>query len=199
MAGDWESAIIAAYRHQLVIALPLTILAIKILVRVIAREPKKDVFRSLLVLPLDFVYIAMGIFLAAAARRDSALVSRYGSDANLDMAVVIQMISLMASATVITVFDRWGRMLYQKFYAAWDIFGEKRKQAAAATTADAAEGSSGGQLSLALAATDGSTFSREFGILLLWILFYWMCMIPIFMGQVALGVLCLGSILGRLK
>src|ERR1039458_7124348 len=106
MTSLWESLVIAAYQQHLIVALPLTILGIKMLVRFVAREPKKDVFQSLLILPLDFVYIAMGILLAAAARRDPALMKRYGTDENVDMAVVLQMISLIVSATVITVFNR---------------------------------------------------------------------------------------------
>ena len=65
MSLDWEQSFIAAYRRHLVIALPLTLLIIKLVVRMLARERKKDIFRSMLVLPLDFVYIAMGVLLAA--------------------------------------------------------------------------------------------------------------------------------------
>jgi hypothetical protein len=197
MTSVWENAVITAYRLHLVVALPLTILAIKVLVRVVAREPKKEVFRSVLVLPLDFVYIAMGILLAAAARRDAALMKHYESDASADMAVVLQMISLMISATVITIFDRWVRVLYQKFYAAWQLLGQKMKEAKLAG-GQTPQGSDG-QMNLNLASADGATFSGESGILLAWIMFYWTAMAPLWMGQAALGLLCLGSILSRLK
>jgi hypothetical protein len=198
MTSLWESLVIAAYQQHLIVALPLTILGIKMLVRFVAREPKKDVFQSLLILPLDFVYIAMGILLAAAARRDPALMKRYGTDENVDMAVVLQMISLIVSATVITVFNRWERILYQKFYSAWTLFGDKRQRAA--TAAAAAESpQSTVQMNLELASSNGVASSRESGILLAWIMFYWVGMVPVFLGEIALGILCLGSILGRLR
>src|SRR5271165_6252477 len=124
MATGWEQLVIATYRRHLIVALPLTILAFKLIVRVIAREPKKDVFRSLFVLPLDFIYIAMAVLLAAAARRDPVLVAYYGSDLDTDMAVVLQMVWLIAVAIAITICDRWARILWGKFFAAWTMFNE---------------------------------------------------------------------------
>jgi hypothetical protein len=193
MPSFWENSVIAAYRQYLVYALPATVVAIKVLVRVIAREPRKDVWRSLLVLPLDFVYIAMGVLLTAAAKRDATLMSHYDSEGSADMAVVLQVISLVICAIVITVCDRWNRVLYQKFYAAWALFGEKRKEAAQAT-----EGAAG-QMNLKLNSVNGPTLTRESGILLAWIMFYWTGMVPLEMAQVTLGLFCLSSILARLR
>src|ERR1035437_8196684 len=117
MTMDWEQAVVTAYGRNLTVALPTTILAIKLVVRVIARERKQDVFRSVLVLPLDFVYIAMGLVLAAVARRDSAMVARYG--ANIDMAVLVLMLGLMSVAILLTLCDRLVRVMWGKFFAAW--------------------------------------------------------------------------------
>jgi len=95
MPTFWENAVIAVYTQYLPFALPATVVIIKIVVRIIAREPKEDIYRSLLVLPLDFTYIAMGVLLAVAARRDSSYMRHYGSDSAADMALALQMVALV--------------------------------------------------------------------------------------------------------
>lgn len=200
MSTAWEQVVIASYRRHLIVTLPLTILAFKLIVRVVAREPKKDVFRSVLVLPLDFIYIAMAVLLAAAARRDPVLIAHYGSDLDTDMAVVLQMVWLITVAIVITIFDRWVRILWGKFFAAWTMFNEGEDKLLAATAASSSSsGSSPSQLPLQLTPDGSSGMSRESGLLLAWILFYWTGMMPLVFAEFGLAVICLGSILDRLK
>jgi hypothetical protein len=199
MSIAWEQVVIASYRRHLIVVLPLTILAFKLIVRVVAREPKKDVFRSLLVLPLDFIYIAMAVLLAAAARRDPNLIAHYGSDLDTDMAVVIQTVLLVTVAIIITVCDRWARILWGKFFAAWTMFNEEEAKRPASLTATSESASNSGQLPLQLTAEVDSGMSRESGVLLAWILFYWTGMMPLVFLEFVLAVICLGSILDRLK
>ena len=80
----YEHAIMLFYVHHIVVALPLTILIIKIVVRFVTREPAKDIFRSVLVLPLDLVYVAFGLLLAGMSRRIPAFVTHYQTDKEAD-------------------------------------------------------------------------------------------------------------------
>ena len=64
--------------------------------------------------------------LTATARRDPHLIARYGSDVNVDMAVVVLMLGLVMVAIAITLSDRFVRVLWGKFYAAWQLFNEER-------------------------------------------------------------------------
>jgi len=66
---DFERVIVHVYAHNIVVALPVTILVIKLLVRFATREAAKDIFKSVLVVPLDLIYIAFGILLAGVAGR----------------------------------------------------------------------------------------------------------------------------------
>lgn len=79
MSIDYERIVVDLYVHNLVVALPLTILAIKLFVRFVTREAPKDIFRSILVLPLDFIYVAYGLLLAGIAGRIPAFATHYAN------------------------------------------------------------------------------------------------------------------------
>ena len=90
------------YARNIVVALPLTILAIKLIVRFVTREPTRDVFRSVLVLPLDLIYVAFGLMLAAMARRIPNFALHYSNDKEADYAGIILCGGLFVAACVVT-------------------------------------------------------------------------------------------------
>ena len=113
------------------------------------------------------------------------------------MAVMVQMIALIFAATVVTVFDRMGRLLWGKFFAAWKLFfAERAKQSEAVAGAGNVAST---QMSLELVGEGGGGMSKQSRLLMAWIMFYWIAMIPLQMGQMTLGVFCLGYTLDRLK
>ena len=123
MTGEstgFEHSIMVFYVHNVVVALPFTILIIKLVVRFVTREPAKDVFRSILVLPLDLTYVAFGLLLAGMARIP-AFVSHYQNDREADFAGIVLGLGLFVAACLITWMDRFVRLLWQKFYAAWNL------------------------------------------------------------------------------
>ena len=99
----YEQIIMGLYVHNVVVALPLTILIIKLLVRFVTREPAKDVFRSILDLPLDLVYVALGLLLAGMARRIPTFVSHYQNDKEADFAGIV--LCLVVSRGVLNHLD----------------------------------------------------------------------------------------------
>ena len=90
--------------------MPLLVLVFKFAVRWTTREQLKDVFRSLLTLPLDFIFIAVGLMLAALARRLPQFAARYSSDREADLHGAILMVALFLVAIVVTVSDRGVRL-----------------------------------------------------------------------------------------
>jgi hypothetical protein len=125
-SAGYERVIVSLYSHNLPIALPLTILAIKLIVRFVTRESAKDIFRSILVLPLDLIYVALGLLLAGMTRRIPAFASHYQSEKEADFAGVVLCLGLFVSACLLTWMDRGVRLLWQKFYSAWKLTNEMR-------------------------------------------------------------------------
>ena len=127
MHQGYERVIMDFYRHQLTVALPLTIIAVKLIVRVVTREPRKDIFRSILVLPLDLNYIAIGLLLAGIARRIPAFAAHYTSETDADFGGAILFVVLFCIAAFLTWLDRKLRLFWQKFYAAWNLLRNTRQ------------------------------------------------------------------------
>lgn len=119
--AGYERVIMGLYAHNIIIALPLTILAIKIIVRFFTREPAKDIFRSILLLPLDLVYIAFGLIIAAMARRLPTFLAHYPNERESVYGGLLLCGGLFFAACLITWMDRGVRVLWQKFYAAWNL------------------------------------------------------------------------------
>lgn len=109
------------YRRNLTFAIPFTILLIKFLVRWVSREKIKDVFKSLLIVPLDFIYIAIGLVLAGLAKRVPEFIAHYRSEADAYFNVAVLLFLLIFLAVVITWMDRGVRLFWQKWYAAWQL------------------------------------------------------------------------------
>lgn len=180
----YEQIVMAFYAHNIVAALPLTMLAIKLVVRFFTREKAKDLFRSILVLPLDLTYIAFGLILAAIARRLPGFLAHYQNDKEADFAGMVLCVGLFGSACLITWMDRGVRVLWQKFYAAWNLAGQIRA-------------SHKGQIPLS-----GETKHPEIqklSTIVLWMILYWSLMIPLCFLQAVVGVESLGVILKRVQ
>jgi hypothetical protein len=122
----FEQIVMQFYAQNMVIALPLTILLIKIVVRFVAREAPKDIFRSLLVLPLDLIYVAFGLLLAGMTGRIPTFVSHYGNPKSAIEAGFIIGIFLFVVACFVTWIESGIRVLWQKFYAAWVLVVQLR-------------------------------------------------------------------------
>jgi len=90
-------------------------------------------------------------------------------------------VGLFVVACFLTALDRFLRLLWQKFYAAWNLL--KQSQAA-----------SGDQMTL-----PGQEVNRTLVIAVAWMLIYWSLMIPIVLLELILAVECLGTILKRLQ
>lgn len=179
----YERVIMGLYAHNIIVALPLTILFIKLFVRFVTREPAKDIFRSVLLLPLDFVYIAFGLLLTAMARRVPGFVAHYGNDKEADYAGVILCCGLFVAACLVTWMHRGVRLLWQKFYAAWTLMTQMQDK----------------EQQLSLPTGPGQPLIRKVTVVFVWIFVYWTLMIPLIFFQVLIAVEALGSILKRLQ
>ncbi len=175
----YEQVVMQFYADTIVVALPLTILAIKVIVRFFTREPAKDIFRSLLVLPLDLIYVAFGILLAGMAGRIPAFTSHYGSPKTAIEAGFVLRGTLFFAACFVTWTDRAVRVLWQKFYAAWVI-------------AKQITGSNVTQMTL-----PGQPVIRKVTVVYLWMFVYWALMIPLTFLQTVVAVASLSIILKR--
>lgn len=180
-AFGYERFVMEFYAHNIVVALPLTILMIKIIVRFVTREPPKDLFRSLLVLPLDLIYVAFGLLLAGMAGRIPAFTSHYESPKSAIEAGFVLSIGLFVVACLITWMDRGVRLLWQKFYAAWNL-------------AKQIQNNDGSQMLL-----PGQPAIKRRAVIYLWMFTYWALMIPIAFVQAVLAVGSLGGILRRIQ
>ncbi len=173
----YERIVVNLYSHNLAVALPLSILAIKITVRIISREPAKDIFRSILVLPLDLVYVAIGLLLAGIARRIPGFAAHYQSDNEADFGGAVLLLGLVLGAILITWLDRRMRLCWQKFYAAWSLIKNSK------------------QMSLL---GQENVESHTTAMTLMWMFFYWAIMIPIAFAEIFISVEALGGVLTRL-
>src|SRR5579864_2438574 len=200
MSTDWESVVIALYQRNIIIALPATILVVKLLVRAIAQERLREIGRSLLAIPLDFVYIAIGLLLSAIARRDHAFIARYKSEAGADLAAVFLAGALIFGAVFITWCDRLARVMWGKFCAAWSLFNQERARSPAESAANVVPINAKDQMPLALQGQEArSSLPARSMLLLAWILVYWTIMIPAYIAEFCIGVIALGGILKRLQ
>lgn len=123
-----EKIAVELLRRNLIVAIPFTILALQLLVRWVAREEAKDFVRGLLTLPLDLMFIAMSFVLAGLARLTPKFAAHYGSDRNTDLAGAILLICLVLLAAALTYCGRGVRVLWQKFFAAWQQLQRQTRQ-----------------------------------------------------------------------
>lgn len=180
-----ETKIVAFIQHHSVVAIPFLILFCKILVRWISREAAKDVFKSLLMLPLDFIYIALALVFSGLARKIPSLAARYGSDIQADFNLAVLVVMLIAAAVAVTAMDRYVRVLWQKFYSAVSMLRE----------------ASNGKSQLPLTTVDGQAITDENGRNLRifgWLLLYWSALAPLIFLELLIGIIGLGGILRRL-
>ena len=180
----FEQIVMQFYAQNMVIALPLTILLIKIVVRFVAREAAKDIFRSLLVLPLDLIYVAFGLLLAGMTGRVPMFVSHYGNPKSAIEAGFIIGVCLFVVACLVTWIDRGIRVLWQKFYAAWMLAVQLQ-----VTHPDE---------QLFLVGSPHPPIKRV-AVVYLWMFVYWAMMISLASGEVILAMTSLAIILKRLQ
>jgi hypothetical protein len=172
------------YAQNMVIALPMTILLIKIVVRFVTREAPKDIFRSLLTLPLDLVYVAFGLLLAGMTGRIPTFVAHYGNPKTAIEAGFIIGVCLSVVACFVTWMDRGIRLLWQKFYAAWRL----------ATQLQSTQ--PGEQLFLI---GQSAPAIKKVAVIYLWMFIYWAIMISLASVEVVLAMISLATILKRLQ
>jgi len=170
--------LVNTFRHNIILTLPVLVLLFKFAVRWTTREPLKDVFKSLLTVPLDFVYIAIGILLAGLSRRIPQYASKFSSDREADFYGAVFVFLLFIGACVVTIFDRKVRLCWQKSFAALDLLKDYP------------------QLPLKTTETDEKTsiFGDEYIKTLVWLVFYWIFMILMFMLECVISVFALGGI-----
>lgn len=180
----FERIVMEFYSQNMVIALPLTILLIKIMVRFVTREAPKDIFRSLLTLPLDLVYVAFGLLLAGMAGRIPTFVSHYGNPKSAIEAGFIISFCLFWVACLITWTDRGIRLLWQKFYAAWKL-------------ATQVQGSQPGEQMFLIGQPRPPI--QKLAVIYLWMFVYWAIMISLASVQVILAMISLATVLKRIQ
>lgn len=175
--------IASLFRHNITLALPVLVLFFKFGVRWFTREPLKDVFKSLLVIPLDFMYIATGLLLAALARRIPQFATKYGSDREADFYGAIMLALLFLSASLITWMDRKVRLCWQKAFAASALIKDFPQLHLPENKEEKQE--------------KRPIFNDEYVNTWVWLLFYWVVLVSLFFAECALSVICLGGILGE--
>jgi hypothetical protein len=176
----YETIVVQFYVRNITLALPLTLLLLKLGVRFVTREKAKDVFRSILVLPLDLIYIAIGLLLAGMARRIPTFAAHYRNDKEADFSGAVLFIVLLFAACIVTWIDRGVRLLWQKFYAAWNLAKQMQSEDQ--------------QMSL-----PGQPMVKRIAVIYLWMFTYWSLMIPMIFVQAIIAVELLGSVLKRLQ
>jgi hypothetical protein len=123
-----ELRLIELLDKYLIVAIPFTVLALRLLVRWLAREEPREVFRSIVTLPIDLMFISMSLVLTGLARLQPKFALNYGSDRNADLAGAILLIGLVTIASLLTYIGRGVRLLWQKSYAAWQQIITRRKE-----------------------------------------------------------------------
>jgi hypothetical protein len=124
----FELWLIARLDEYLIVAIPFTVLALRLLVRWIAREQPREVFRSIVTLPIDLMFISMSLVLTGLARLQPKFALNYGSDRNADLAGAILLVILVFLASLLTYLGRGVRILWEKSYAAWQQIAARRQQ-----------------------------------------------------------------------
>ena len=170
-----EKSLIAILREYLIVAIPFTILALRLLVRWVAREEPKEIFRGVLTLPLDLMFISMSLVLMGLARLAPKFAARYNSDRDADLSGAILLIILVFLASVLTYMGRGTRVVWQKFYTAWQQLSNRRLQ----STFEWGDFSAAGRF--------------------LWMLGYWIMMMSILLAQFLISVGSLQYILGLMR
>jgi hypothetical protein len=176
----YERIVAQVYRDNIAVSLPLTILTIKIFVRIVTREKPKDIFRSVLVIPLDLVYIAFGLLLAGMAGRIPSFTAHYGNRANAIGPGLVLGCSLFIVACLVTLMDRAVRLIWQKFFAASTLARQIPQD--------------GKQMSLLEQAS-----TRQVAVVYLWMFVYWALMISLIFTQAVIAVVSLSEILKRIQ
>jgi hypothetical protein len=125
----FELWLITLLGKYLIVAIPFTVLALRLLVRWIAREQPREVFRSIITPPTDLMFISMSLVLTGLARLQPKFAHNYGSDRNADLAGAILLVVLVFIASLLTYFGRGVRLLWQKSYAAWQQIVDRRQEA----------------------------------------------------------------------
>jgi hypothetical protein len=124
----FELWLISLLDKYLIVAIPFTVLALRLLVRWLAREEPREIFRSIVMLPIDLMFISMSLVLTGLARLQPKFALTYGSDRNADLAGAILLLVLVIIASVLTYVGRGVRLLWQKSYAAWQQIVVRRQE-----------------------------------------------------------------------
>lgn len=180
-----EHRVIEILHRNLPVVLPFTIVGLRLLVKWMAHEEPKLIFRSVLQFPIDLMFIAVGLVLAGLARTIPAFAGRFGSDKDADLAGALMLCGLVLVGVLLTVMDRGVRVLWQKFYTAWQQIGDERKQLRIRFVGDTTPSS--GETT-----ADRGTVAR-----VTWMFIYWTALIPLISGESAISVLLLGAVMKK--
>jgi hypothetical protein len=113
-----EERLIAVLRANSFLAIPLLLLFVKLFVIRISGDVD-ELFRRLVALPVELLFISMGITIAGLAR-NNPFASHYKSDTQADLAGAIILFALSVVAALVYRVTRRIHVLHQKFYAAMD-------------------------------------------------------------------------------
>lgn len=180
---DIERQLIGLLHRNVPVALPCVVLLFRLLVKWMAREEAKQIFRSVLVVPLDLTFIAVGLVLAGLARTIPTFATKYPSDREADLGGALILFMLLLVAVLLTVFDRWVRVLWEKFYTAWQQIGDRD------------------QLRLRFMDDKPTPNQRpaDFPVVarMSWMLVYWSALVPLLFLELAISILVLGAIIRK--
>ena len=111
-----EQRLIGILQGNVAVAIPLLLLTLKLAVLRVAGNAD-ELFRRLVSIPLELVFISNGIVVAGLARR-IPFASHYSSDTQADFAGAIILIGLAGVAAVVYRVDRYVHVVLQKFSTA---------------------------------------------------------------------------------
>jgi hypothetical protein len=113
-----EETLIALLQANVALAIPIVLLILKLVVLRVAGDAD-ELFRSLIALPLEVVFIAIGLVIAGLGRT-IPFAAHYRSGTDADLAGTIIIIALAAILAVLNRINRYLHVLLQKFFTAMD-------------------------------------------------------------------------------
>jgi len=170
---DVDKTVIAWLRGNLFLVIPFTILGLRLIIRWVTREEAKEIFRSLLSLPQDLMFISMGLLLSALARIAPGFARRYASDREADLAGACWLLALIVVTILLVYLGRVLTILWQKFYSALKQIRDRRS----------------------LDGTRQDTGNIQVAGRMFWLLAYWASLVLVLSIEVSVSVWCLWCVI----
>lgn len=172
---DLERTAVNLLRSHLAIAIPLTVLGLRLFARWVAREEPKEIISSVLRVPLDFIYISISLILSGLARLTPQFEHRYGSDT--DLVGSLFLLAIFFLAVLLTWAEKGKRVIWQKY-----IIASKQLQARTQ------------QPGFDWKQADKSVTGRTF-----WMFCYWVLLVVFQTGETFASLTCLWYVISRIK